>query len=53
MGLGEGKTKKSIFSERIIRTKRLQVHMTFDSKKKTYRVDWMETISSTKNSTNP
>ncbi|WP_214849832.1 hypothetical protein [Exiguobacterium sp. s138] len=46
MGLGEGKTKIYIFQTNHPK-KRLQVHMTFDSKKKTYRVDWMETISST------
>ncbi|MCK2156159.1 hypothetical protein [Exiguobacterium sp. 17-1] len=46
MGLGEGKTKIYIFRTNHP-NKRLQVHMTFDSKKKTYRVDWMENISST------
>jgi len=46
MGLGEGKTKIYIFQTNHPK-KRLQVSMTFDPKKKTYRVDWMETISST------
>lgn len=46
MGLGEGKTKVYIFRTNHP-NKRVQVNMTFDSKKKTYRVNWVENISST------